>query len=225
MTADTPIKVLIADDHTLVRQAWSIILDADPRFSVVADCGTSRSCIQLAHNLKPDVILLDIHMPGMNGIEAIPHILQQSPSSKILGISFHTNPSYARRMLREGAKGYVTKNSSKDELITAIVQVHEGTSYICQEIKEALSHELYGTSDLESRLGLLSKREIEIISWVRRGYQSKDIAVELSIAPKTVEVHRYNILQKLRLKNSAELVNYCNQHNLDMDLKKPVQEP
>ena len=210
-----PITIIITEDHTLVREAWTMILNADHRFKVVAECDTAESCIDRSRQLKPDVILLDINLRGINGIEAISHLQKSSPKSKIVGVSFHTLPTYVRKMMKEGARGYVTKNSPKEEMITAILKVHKGERYICREIKDILSQEFCGDA-VVSKLHSLSQRELEIISFIKKGFSSKEIAEEFFISVKTVEVHRYNILQKLDLKNAAELVNFCNKHNLDL---------
>src|SRR5215213_8618023 len=109
------ITILITDDHTLVRETWSFILNNDPRFSVVAQCGTGEEAVELAQTLQPDVVIMDINLPGMNGIEATRLIHKYVPSTRILAVSIHTQPAYTRRMMQSGAMGYVTKNSKKEE--------------------------------------------------------------------------------------------------------------
>ena len=127
----------------------------------------------------------------------------------------HSMPAYARRMLQVGAMGYVTKNSSKDEMIAAIVEVHNGRKYICEEVKNILAQqELEEDGTGEPDMNILSRRELEIVKLIREGASSKEIAVSLDISLKTVEVHRYNILKKLNLKNTASLVNFINRQGL-----------
>lgn len=210
-----PITILVADDHKLVREAWSFILNNDDRFKVIAECPNAESAIMQVKDLRPDVVIMDINMPGMNGIEAIPFIRKFSPISKILGVSCYTFPDIARKMIIAGASGYLTKNSSRDEMFHAIIEVMAGKKYLCKEIKSLIEESINGTDDPKVRLSTLSVREIEIISAVRKGLTSKEIAQEFRLAPKTVEIHRYKILKKLKLSNSAELVDFFNKHQSD----------
>lgn len=210
------ITILIADDHTLVRETWSFILNSDPRFYVVAECGSGEEAVEMAKSLRPDVVIMDISLPGINGIEATELVKKFSPGSKIVGVSLHTQPTYARKMMQKGATGYVTKNSSKEEMFKAIVEVYSGRKYVCEEIKNILSEQVISGEDQPMGLNALSQREIEIISFIKKGHSSKEIADALGISVKTVEVHRYNILKKLNLKNAAALVNFINNSQLDV---------
>jgi two-component system invasion response regulator UvrY len=211
------ITILIADDHTLVRETWSFILNTDPRFTVVAESGSGEEAIELAKKLRPNVVIMDINLPGMNGIEATQQIRKFSPGTKILGVSLHTQPTYARKMIQKGAMGYVTKNSSREEMFKALMEIQSGKKYICEEIKNILSEQVISGEDQQSGLNSLSQREIEIIAFIKKGNSSKEIADALSISVKTVEVHRYNILKKLNLKNAAALVNFINNSQLEFD--------
>ncbi|NTS41454.1 MAG: response regulator transcription factor [Chitinophagaceae bacterium] len=211
------ITILIADDHTLVRETWSFILNTDERFSVVAECGSGEEAVELAKQLRPHIVIMDINLPGMNGIEATQLIRKFSPASRILGVSLHTQPTYARKMIQKGAMGYVTKNSSREEMFKAIMEIQAGRRYICDEIKNILSEQVINGEDQQSGLNALSQREIEIINFIKKGFSSKEIAENLDISVKTVEVHRYNILKKLNLKNSAALVNYINNSQLEFE--------
>ena len=211
------ITILIADDHTLVRETWSFILNTDPRFTVVAECGSGEEAVEKAKSLRPNVVIMDINLPGINGIEATQQIRKFSTGSKILGVSLHTQPTYARKMIQKGAMGYVTKNSSREEMFKAIMEIESGKKYICDEIKNILSEQVISGEDAQNGLNSLSQREIEIITFIKKGFSSKEIADALNISVKTVEVHRYNILKKLNLKNAAALVNYINNSQLDFD--------
>jgi two-component system invasion response regulator UvrY len=211
------ITILIADDHTLVRETWSFILNTDPRFQVIAESGSGEEAIELAQKLRPNIVIMDINLPGMNGIEATQQIRKYAPGTKILGVSLHTQPTYARKMIQKGAMGYVTKNSSKEEMFKAITEIYEGKKYICEEIKNILSDQVISGNEEQSGLNSLSQREIEIISYIKKGHSSKEIADALNISVKTVEVHRYNVLKKLNLKNAAALVNFVNNSQLDFD--------
>jgi two-component system invasion response regulator UvrY len=211
------ITILIADDHTLVRETWSFILNTDPRFSVIAESGSGEEAVELSKKLRPDVVIMDINLPGINGIEATQQIRKLSPGSKILGVSLHTQPTYARKMIQKGAMGYVTKNSTKEEMFQAIIEIQNGKKYICDEIKNILSEQVIGGDEAQTGLNSLSQREIEVIALIKKGKSSKEIADDLKISVKTVEVHRYNILKKLNLNNAASLVNFINNSQLDFD--------
>ena len=206
----THITILIADDHKLIRETWSFILNGDPRFKVLADCGDAETAVEIARNQKPDIILMDINMIPFSGFEATEKIRKQSPSSKIIGVSMHSQPAYAKKMLQSGAMGYVTKNSSREEMMKAILEVHSGKKYICEEIKNIISEQLMDESSDTPNVNALTEREIQIINYIREGLSSKEMAVVLNISLKTVEVHRHNILKKLKLKNAASLVNFIN---------------
>lgn len=211
------ITILIADDHTLVRETWSFILNTDDRFQVIAESGSGEEAVELAKQLRPNIVIMDINLPGMNGIEATQLIRKFSPASRILGVSLHTQPTYARKMIQKGAMGYVTKNSSREEMFKAITEIQAGRRYICEEIKNILSEQVINGEDQQGGLNALSQREIEIIHFIKKGFSSKEIAENLDISVKTVEVHRYNILKKLNLKNSAALVNYINNSQLEFE--------
>jgi DNA-binding NarL/FixJ family response regulator len=205
------ISILVTDDHTLVREAWVTVLNSDPRFTVIAEASNAEEAIEKVKELRPEIAILDINLPGISGIEAIPLIRKFSPGTKILGVSLHTQPIYARKMMQKGARGYVTKNSSRMEMFKALLEIHEGRSYICEEIKNILSDQAMSGKDPSNGLNSLSQREMEIIRHIRNGSSSKEIAETLFLSVKTVEVHRYNILKKLQLKNSAALVNFVSQ--------------
>ena len=153
-------------------------------------------------------------MTPVNGFDATKQIHKISPESKIIAVSMHTMPAYAKRMMQLGALGYVTKNSSKEEMITAIVEVSNGKKYICNEVKTILAEqELDANPDLAD-MNNLSRRELDIIKLIKEGLSSREIALQLDISLKTVEVHRYNVLKKLKLKNTAALVNFINTKGL-----------
>lgn len=208
------ITILIADDHTLIRHAWSLILNTDPSFNVIAEAGTGEEAIELVKRTRPDIVIMDINLPGMNGIEATQMILSLYPGTKVLCVSMHTQPAYVRKMLKYGAMGYVTKNSSREELSKAIIEVHHNRKYVCEEIKTILSEQIIYGEEEQKGYNSLSQREIEIIELIKKGYSSREIAEPLSISVKTVDVHRYNILKKLNLKNTASMVNFINNSEL-----------
>ncbi|MEP7278279.1 MAG: response regulator transcription factor [Bacteroidota bacterium] len=204
------ITILIADDHKLIRETWTYILNSDERFEVVAECGDAEQAVELAKELSPNIILMDINMAPFNGFEATEQIRKVSPDSKVIGVSMHSQPAYAKKMLQVGARGYVTKNSSKEEMFNAITEVNNGHKYVCDEIKTIISDQLLDDNHDTPSINSLTEREMQIIHHIREGHSSKEIATQLDISLKTVEVHRHNILKKLKLKNSASLVNFIN---------------
>lgn len=208
------ITILLVDDHKLIRDSWSFILNSDSRFQVIGETSNADDAVEIARTKKPDIVLMDINMTPVNGFEATKLVRKFSPGSKIIGISMHSMPAYARRMLQIGAMGYVTKNSSKDELINSIVEVYGGKKYICEEVKNILAQQELEDEGGTPDMNVLSRRELDIVQLIKEGLSSKEIAIRLDISLKTVEVHRYNILKKLSLKNTAALVNFINVHGL-----------
>ena len=208
------ISILIVDDHKLIRESWSLILNTDPRFEVIGEISNGEEAVAFVGNIKPDIILMDVNMKPMSGFDATKNIRKIAPFSKIIGVSIHNMPAYAKKMLSLGAMGYITKNSSKDEMINAIIEVNHGNKYVCEEVKGILmKRELEGNAETPE-MSVLSRRELEVIHLIRDGLSSKEIASQFGIALKTIEVHRYNILKKLKLKNTASLINFINEQGL-----------
>jgi DNA-binding NarL/FixJ family response regulator len=208
------ISILIVDDHTLIRETWSFLLGRNEDFEVIAEVGDGQRAIEIARDKRPNIVLLDINMAPLNGFDILKMIRKLSPGSKVIAVSMHSQPSYAKKMLRLGARGYVTKNSPRQEMLDAIREVFAGQTYICQEVKNIISVQMLGEDEATPGLNQLSEREIEVINLIRDGLSSKEIATRLSIAIKTVEVHRHNILKKLKVKNTASLINYINASGL-----------
>ena len=209
-----PISIILVDDHKLIRDSWSFILNSDPRFTVVGETNNGEEAVEIVKNLRPDIVLMDVNMAPVNGFDATRQIHKYSPGSRVIAVSMHTMPAYAKRMMQLGAMGYVTKNSSKDEMIKAILEVNEGRKYICDEVKNILAQKELEEEESPSDMNNLSRREIDIIKLIKEGLSSKEIAQQLDISLKTVEVHRYNILKKLKLRNTAALVNFINVNGL-----------
>lgn len=208
------ISVLIVDDHTLIRETWSFLLGRNENFDVISEVGDGQTAIEIARDKRPNIVLLDINMSPLNGFDVLKMIRKLSPGSKVIGVSMHSQPAYAKKMLRLGARGYVTKNSPRQEMLDAISEVNKGNIYICQEVKNILSDQMLGDEDTTAGLNQLSEREMEVINQIRDGLSSKEIADKLGISIKTVEVHRHNILKKLKVKNTASLINYINASGL-----------
>lgn len=205
---------MIIDDHTLIRETWAFLLNKTDNFEVIASCNGGEEAIETAKEKRPDVILLDINMSPMNGFDIIKPLRKFSPASKIIAVSMHSQPVYAKKMLRMDAKGYVTKNSSPQEMVAAINEVHNGKIYVCNEVKDILLNQVLNDDECQVGLNQLSEREIEVINFLKNGLSSKEIAENMSISYKTVEVHRHNILKKLKVKNTASLINYINAEGL-----------
>jgi DNA-binding NarL/FixJ family response regulator len=208
------ITVVIVDDHKLIRETWAYCLSNDKRFIVVGVTGSSEEAILIAKDKGPDVALVDINMTPLDGFELTRQLLLSSPSIRVIGVSMHSIPGYARKMLKMGASGYVTKNSSQRELVEAILVAYQGKKFICREIRDLLADELSEDTPISQKAKTLTKTELTVIKWIKEGYSSKEIANEMNRALKTVEVHRYNILKKLGLRNTAALVNFLNEQRL-----------
>lgn len=203
------IHILIADDHKLIRETWTYILNRDSRFKVIGSCSNSEEAVTMSEKLQPEIVLMDINMAPFSGIEATRRIREASSNTRIIGVTMHTQPTYAKKMLQLGASGYVTKNSSKEEMFNAIIEVSKGNKFICEEIKELLSEAPEDTTVM-SAINTLTEREMDVINLIKQGSSSKDISLKLDISIKTVEVHRHNILKKLKLKNAASLIHFMN---------------
>jgi len=133
------IKIVIVDDHRLVRETWSFILNSDPRFKVIGDCASGEEALLKIPRLSPDIVIMDINLPGINGIEATEKLCMPDASYKVLGVSLHVQPKYAYKMLQAGAMGYVTKNSAKEEMFQAVIDALHGKIYICEEIRNVVN--------------------------------------------------------------------------------------
>lgn len=204
------ITIMIVEDHKLIRETWAFILNKDERFQVIAECGATDEAVMKAEQLKPQVVLMDINMLPYTGMEATQKIRRCSPDSRIIGLSIHSQPAFAKKMLQSGARGYVTKNSSTDEMMAAIIEVMKGNKYLCEEIKDIMLEQMMDPQSASRAVQLLTDREMQIINCIKAGLSSKEIGEKLQISLKTVEVHRHNILKKLKLKNVASLVNFIN---------------
>ena len=206
-----PISVIIADDHKLLREAMQVVLSTHPHCKVVAEAANAEEAVALARQHRPQLVIMDINMPGMDGIEATTLIRKYAPGTKVIGVTSFSQPAYARKMMQKGAMGYVTKGSPKAELFEAIAAVAAGRKYLCQSVKNALAQMIFN-EDSNRGINSLTSREIEVAEKVKLGFSTREIAEQLHLSVKTVEVHRYNLLKKLNLKNATALANFAHFH-------------
>lgn len=208
------ITIAIVDDHRLIREMWVKLFAVRKDIEIAGDSGAFDEAIELIKLKRPDIVLLDINLPPASGLDAVPLIRKYSPGTKIIAVSMHTEPVYARKMIRLGAKGYVTKNSSHEEMFKAVDEVMKGNMFICAEMKNILSDHFITEDEDKPDPKKLSLREIEVIKLIKESLPSKEIAARLGISVRTVDVHRQNILKKLKLKNTVALINYVNTNDL-----------
>lgn len=209
------VSLIIVDDHQMIRQMWCKMFESNDRVDVIGQAGEFNEAIELIKTKRPDIVLLDINLAKDSGFDAVPIIRKFSPGTKIIAVSMHAQPSFAKKMLRLGAKAYITKNSLYDEMIKAIEDVMLNKVYVCTEIKNILAERLIVDQEPQPDVNLLSIRELEIVKLMKDGHSSKEISAQLYISPRTVEVHRYNLLKKLQLKNTAALINFINNSDLN----------
>src|ERR1700741_2103526 len=169
------ISIVVVEDHKLVRQMWGALLEDDGNMKVVGECGGFDEAIEMIKVKKPDIVLLDINLPQASGIDAVPLIRKFAPGARIIAVSMHSQPVYAKKMLQLGARGYVTKNSSHEEMFTAIDAVMEGKTYVCMEIKNIISDQALQDEPTGPDIKDLSLRELEIIKLIKEGLSSKEI--------------------------------------------------
>jgi DNA-binding NarL/FixJ family response regulator len=205
------LRILLAEDHLILREGLKRLIAEQPNMEVVGEADDGIGAWQQAKELEPDIVLMDITMPRLNGAEATVKIRELCPSVKVIALTGHRASAYLNEVLKAGASGYVLKQAAIDELIDAIHTVAKGGTYIDNASRESLVH-----SPLDHRVFKgepqgkpLSQREIQVLALVANGYTNKEIANELSISVKTVETHKANSMQKLDLKSRAEVVDYA----------------
>jgi two-component system response regulator NreC len=207
------IRTLVVDDHAVVRTGLRLLLEAEDDIEVVAEAGDARGAVFETRAQKPDVILLDVVMPGRSGLEAIPDLLKESPESKILVLSMQDDAAYVREAFASGASGYVLKEAADAEVVGAVREVAEGRRYVHPVLGGRLV-----AADAEERAkeeaDPLSEREHEILRLLALGHTNQEIASSLYLSVRTVETHRAHIMQKLRISTRAELVRYALDHGM-----------
>ena len=207
------IKVVLVDDHAVVRSGLHLLLEAQEDIEVVGEAGNAKDAVFRARALKPDVILLDVVMPGESGIEVLPKLLKEAPETKVLVLSMQDDPSYVREAFAAGASGYVLKEAVDEEVVSAVREIASGGRYV----HPALGARMI-TAEAKERAAAeadpLSDREREILRLLALGHTNQEIARKLYISVRTAESHRAHIMQKLRLSTRAELVRYALSHGL-----------
>ena len=206
------LKILLADDHVVMRSGLRALLERQPNLEVVGESENGRNTVDLAASLKPDVIVMDIGMPVLNGIEATKTIATEQPNTAVIILSMHADESYVMRALKAGARGYLLKDSAPGDLINAIQAVSQNKSFFSPKVSRILSEDyvrlLKQKGGVDS-YDLLTSREQEILQLLAEGKANKEVAADLNISPYTVETHRKHILEKLNLHNPAELILYA----------------
>jgi len=206
---------MIADDHAMVRQGFMILLNAQPDIEVIGEAADGQEMVNLAETLKPDVILADISMPNLNGIEATKLIHQQNPELPVVIITIHTSSSYVIRALRNGARGYVVKNDDFQNVVQAIKTVSQGQRYLSNMVSEQIIDAVISGTSMDYNLDeRISIREREILQLIAEGNTNSQIAQKLVISARTVETHRTNIMRKLDLTSQIDILRYAIQHGL-----------
>lgn len=204
------IRIVIADDHAVVRSGFKLLLDLQEDMEVIATAADGQEALRLVKDLTPDILLLDLSMPqGESGLIATGKIHQEVPETKIIILTMFAEEEYLFNVLKSGASGYVLKRSPDEELLTAIREVHRGGTYIDPEMATSLVREFVKYDKEEDSFHSLTIREQEILPLVAKGYGNKDIAKMLHISVKTVEVHKANMMDKLNLKTRPELLEYA----------------
>ena len=210
-------RILIVDDHTIMRDGLQSLLASEPGFEVVGTAADGKSAIRRVNELKPDIVMMDLTMPGTSGIDAIAHIKRQHPAIKLVALTFHKEDRYIHATLEAGADAYVLKDDSRTELLTALTSVLNGKQYLSPSICDRVVAGYLSGGDPDAKeptWELLTKREREVIKLIAEGYKTREIAEYLSLSPKTVEKHRTNLMKKLDLHNVSAVTLYAIQNGL-----------
>jgi two-component system, NarL family, response regulator NreC len=207
-----PIRILLADDHTVIRRGLRALLERQNGFVVVAEAADGREAVETAAAVGPDVAVIDIGMPNLNGIEAARRITEKRPETAVVILSMHADESYVLRALKSGARGYLLKDSPEEDLINAIRAVHQGKAFFSPEISKMLAEDYMRQMrqrGVEDSYELLTPREREILQMLGEGNSNKEVATKLNLSLHTVETHRGNVLEKLNLHSTAEMILYA----------------
>jgi len=206
------IRVLLTDDHTLFRQGLRTLLAAEPDIEIVGEAANASDAITSVQELRPDVVLMDVGMPGLSSFEATRQIRKQRPETRVIFLSMYDDEDYLSESVEIGASGYILKESPADQLVSAIREVHRGGNYLSPRLLTRLVDDFRvqnRSSVRQPRFGTLTKREREIMQLLAEGKSVKEAATEFNLSVKTVEAHKFNLMRKLDIHNKAQLVQYA----------------
>jgi len=206
------IRILLADDHSVVRQGFRLILSSQPDIEVIGEACNGREAVELAAQLQPDVVVMDVAMPELNGIEATRRIGEAASRTRVLALSMHKEAVYVREILRAGARGYLLKDSIDNDLISAVRSVARGDGYISPAVSDAVLTDY--RRHVTDPIDLLTSREREVLQMIAEGKTNKEIAVSLNLSVYTVEAHRGRVMEKLNLHSTGELVRFAVRNGL-----------
>jgi two-component system response regulator NreC len=206
------IRILLADDHALVRQGFRMILDAQSDMEIVGEAGNGREAVELAEKLQPDLVVMDVTMPELNGIEATRRLTGVAPRARVLALSMHKDSVYVREILRAGARGYLLKDSADTDLLAAVRAVAKGEGYLSPAVSDAVLTDY--RRHVTDPLDLLTTREREVLQMIAEGKTNKEIATSLNLSVYTVEAHRGRVMEKLNLHSTGELVRFALRNGL-----------
>jgi two-component system response regulator NreC len=209
----TTLKVLLVEDHAIVRQGVRALLDEEPDITIVGETGEGSEALLMAERLRPDIVLMDLSLPGVSGIEATRQVCERFPTMRVVVLSMHDSEEYVFRALRAGASGYVLKQSTSTELVLALRAVAAGSTFLSPDISQILISDYMRRAETQDRddeaLSILTPREREVLQLVARGLNNRQIAERLHISVKTVETHRGNMMRKLDVHDRAGLVKFA----------------
>ena len=205
-------RILLADDHAVVRQGFRMILAAQPNLEIVAEASNGREAVEMAERLQPDVVVMDVTMPQLNGIEATRRLAQLAPRARVLALSMHKDSVYVREILRAGARGYLLKDALDKDLIAAVEAVARGDGYLSPAVSDAVLSDY--RKHVSDPIDLLTSREREVLQMIAEGKTNKEIAAILNLSVYTVDAHRGHIMEKLNLHSTPELVRFAIRNGL-----------
>jgi two-component system, NarL family, response regulator NreC len=206
------IRILLADDHAVVRQGFKMILDAQPDMEIVGEAANGREVIALAGEVHPDVVIMDVAMPELNGIEATRRLAEVSPHARVLALSMHKDSVYVREVLRAGARGYVLKESGAGDLVNAVRAVASGEGYLSPAVSNAVLDDY--RRHVTNPIDLLTSREREVLQMLAEGKTNKEIAAVLNLSVYTIDAHRGRVMEKLNIHSINELVRFAVRNGL-----------
>jgi DNA-binding NarL/FixJ family response regulator len=206
------IRILLADDHAVVRQGFKMILSAQPDMEIVGEAGNGRQAVDLAESLTPDIVVMDVAMPELNGIEATRRLRASTPHARVLALSMHKDSVYVREILRAGARGYLLKDSPAGDLLAAVRALAGGESYLSPAVSNAVLDDY--RRHVTDPIDLLTSREREVLQMLAEGKTNKEIATVLNLSVYTVDAHRGRIMEKLNLHSINELVRFAVRNGL-----------